>query len=91
MVNELKKEKLRLNLDTVFVVIAILAAGFHLYIGIFRVLNPQFERAIHLMFGIFFAYLLFIRSQKTRKWGKGSDGHFSSVRCGRLPLCHIRL
>ncbi len=68
MANELKREKSWLNLDTVFVVIAILAAGFHLYIGIFRVLNPQFERAIHLMFGIIFAYLLL---SGTRRPGNG--------------------
>ena len=71
MSNTLEGKKSWLTLDTVFTVIAVVSAIFHFYIGIFRVMNPQFERAIHLMFGIIFAYLMFLKSKKSPKWEKG--------------------
>ncbi len=66
------KAKKIFSLNNIYVYIAVMAGVYHVYTGLYRTINPQFDRSIHLLFGLCLMYIASIGKRKS-KAGKALD------------------
>lgn len=53
-----------LSARNIYIFIAVLAGIYHVYTGVYRTINPQFDRSIHLLFGLCLLYVASILKRK---------------------------